>query len=79
MGVGTENQNIWTEGKGFSDPLVMKGGGAEELNAKGCNPQHAGKKAERRNTVTDIEEQGVGKFKNYVRIQSAREYGIPGI
>lgn len=79
MGVGTENQNIWTEGKGFSVPLAMKVKGAEELNAKGCNPRHAGKKAERRNAVTDVEGQGDGTFKNYERIQSAREYDMPGI
>lgn len=63
MGVGAENQNIWTEGKGFSVPLVMKGKEAEELNAKGRNPRHAGKKAERRNAVTDVQGQGVGKLK----------------
>lgn len=79
MGVGTENQNTWIEGKGFLVPLVMAGKGTEELNAKGCNPWHAGKKAERRNAVTDVEGQGVGKFKNYERIQSATEYDMPGI
>lgn len=79
MEAGTKNQNIWPEGKGFSVPLVMTGKGAEELNAKGCNPRHARKKAERRNAVTDVEGHGVGKFKSYERIQSAREYDMPGI
>lgn len=56
----------------------MKGKGAEKLDAKGCNPRCAERKAERRNAVTDAEGQGVGKFKNYERTESAREYDMPG-
>lgn len=79
MGEDTEDQNIWTKSKVFSVPLIMKGKGVEKLDAKGCNPRRAGRKAERRNAVTDAEEQGVGKFKNYEMIQSAKEYDMPGI
>ena len=51
--MGSENRNIWTEGKGCSVPLVMTCKGAEELNARGCNPRYAGTKDERRNAITD--------------------------
>lgn len=49
MALDTENQNIW------SVLFLMTGKGIEELNAKGCNPQHSGKKPKRSHVVTDVE------------------------
>lgn len=78
VGVGTKDQNIGTEGKGFSVPLIKTGKGAEELNAKGCSPPNPGKKAERRNAVTDVEGQGAANPKP-TRGSSWQENDVPGI
>lgn len=59
--------------------FLTTGKGIEELNAKGCNPQHSGKKPKRRNAVTDVEGWGAGKVKNYEKIQYARAYDMSGI